>query len=425
MQEFDKTVFLNTTVPPGHLEWLRPFGEAAVRRGEKLYLVGGVVRDLLLKKPATDYDLVIDGDVYGFCTDLTDLGAKIDAQSQFRTMKIRFEDKILDVATSRQEHYAVPGSLPVIDPAPIDVDLRRRDFKINAMAISLLPDSFCELLDPYDGLVDLQQRRIDVLHEQSFRDDPTRILRALRYASRLGFDIGPITESYLHRDKQHITAISSDRLHNELERIFSEEGSPEILQRIEDFGILRTISQNLVWNDRLSKAYSSAIDLYDTNMPKWDLYLALVGFDANVNVTEGLLGDFGVTTDQSRYLIAAANFKKDVDTVVLGATNVSSMVFALDDISLMIIMVFALYTENADIRTILENYIENLRHVRPALEARDLLSMGIKEGPQISGILRALRAKRLDEGITEECERSLVLKWADAASHEGFDPDQN
>lgn len=421
--EFDKTGFLEDSFTTDQLKWLHPFGEVAARRGEKLYLVGGVVRDLVLKTAATDYDLVIDGDVYGFCTDITRLGARVDAQSQFRTMKIRFEDKILDVATSRREHYEVPGALPVIDPAPIEVDLRRRDFTINAMAISLLPDSFGKFLDPYDGLADLQQGVIDVLHERSFRDDPTRMLRAIRYEQRLRFDIGSVTESYLHRDKQYITAVSSDRLHNELERIFSEESSSEILQRIEDFGILRTISENLAWNDHLSEVYSSAIELYDKDIPKWDLYLALIGFNANTNVTEELLEHFELTTDQSRYLIEAANFKKDVNTVVLDETNVSTMVFALDDVSLTVIMMFALYTENPDIRKRLENYIDKLRHIKPTLEARDLLSMGIKEGPQISEILRVLRAKRIDEGITEEHEQSLVLQWVGSVGHEGSDPE--
>jgi tRNA nucleotidyltransferase (CCA-adding enzyme) len=421
MQESESSGLLESRLIGDHLKWLRTFGEVADRREEKLYLVGGVVRDLLLKTTPRDYDLVLDGDVDGFGAEIIKLGATIESRSQFKTIKIHFEDQILDVATSREERYNTPGALPVIKAVPIDLDLQRRDFTVNAIAISLLPDSFGELFDPHDGLVDLQKGLVEVLHEQSFRDDPTRLLRAVRYEQRLGFHIGPMTEAYVNRDKEYINSISSDRLRTEFERIFSEVECSAILQRMEDLGILRCMSHTLAWNGRLSDVYSSAIDLYDEEVSGWDIYLALIGINSDIRSIKTLAKTFNLTADQSRYLLAAAEFKRDANVIVLDAVNMSSMVFALDFVPLTILRVYALYTDDLQLLNRLGNYIENLRYVKSALQARDLLDMGVVQGPQISNILHALRSKKIDEGITEDRERSLVTGWIESASQEDMD----
>jgi tRNA nucleotidyltransferase (CCA-adding enzyme) len=198
------------------------------------YLVGGVVRDLLLGRPVADLDVAVEGDVEA----LGDLpGFSLERDGLFLTGRLEQGDVKVDVARARAESYPAAGALPEVRPAPIDEDLARRDFTINAMALPL--DRSRELLDPHEGLEDLRAGLLRVLHERSFVDDPTRALRAARYAARFGFGLEPETERLL-RDAD-LGTVSEDRTDNELRRIAAEEDPAAALRLLAEWGVMPSL----------------------------------------------------------------------------------------------------------------------------------------------------------------------------------------
>jgi tRNA nucleotidyltransferase (CCA-adding enzyme) len=158
----------------------------------KAYLVGGPVRDLMLKHPNVDLDITIEGNAIRLADSFAELypGALVTRYLAFKTATVRLPDgSLIDFATARKETYVRGGAFPAVKPSVIKDDLHRRDFTINAMAISIDPETWGKLIDPFKGKADLSAKRIRVLHDKSFLDDPTRILRAARFKARLGFKI--------------------------------------------------------------------------------------------------------------------------------------------------------------------------------------------------------------------------------------------
>jgi tRNA nucleotidyltransferase (CCA-adding enzyme) len=198
------------------------------------YLVGGVVRDLLLGRDVADLDVAIEGDVEA----LADLpGFNLERDGLFLTGRLERGDVKIDVAQARAESYPAPGALPEVRPASITEDLARRDFTVNAMALPLSADG--ELLDPHGGLDDLRARLLRVLHERSFVDDPTRALRAARYAARFGFELEPETGRLL-RDAD-LSTVSEDRIDNELRRIAAEDEPAAALRLLVNWRVMPSL----------------------------------------------------------------------------------------------------------------------------------------------------------------------------------------
>jgi tRNA nucleotidyltransferase (CCA-adding enzyme) len=213
---------------PG-IEALRPIAERV-----PTYLVGGVVRDLLLGTDGADLDVAIEGDAEA----LRDVpGYEPERDELFLTGRLEVGDQGIDIAQTRAEAYPGPGALPEVRPAPIGEDLARRDFTVNAMAYPLREDA--ELIDPHGGLEDLRAGRLRVLHDRSFIDDPTRALRAARYAARFGFDLDLDTARLLA--EADLSTVSEDRIQNELRKIAAEDGPAAALQLIVDWGVMPTL----------------------------------------------------------------------------------------------------------------------------------------------------------------------------------------
>jgi tRNA nucleotidyltransferase (CCA-adding enzyme) len=198
------------------------------------YLVGGAVRDLLLGLEGGDLDVAIEGDA----DVLADLpGFELEREGLFLTGRLHTDDVRVDVAQARAESYPRPGALPEVRPATISEDLARRDFTINAMAFPLAADG--ELLDPHGGLEDLRSELLRVLHPRSFVDDPTRALRAARYAARFGLELEPETERLLR--ESDLSVVSDDRVQNELRRAAAEPDPSLVLQLILDWGVMPSL----------------------------------------------------------------------------------------------------------------------------------------------------------------------------------------
>ena len=167
---------LETGLPSELGDFIETAGRIASRLGQKLYLIGGAVRYLLLEKPNFDLDLVVEGNAIELAQQLTKINqSKIITHPRFGTAKLSWSEWSVDLATARSETYSKPGVLPKVKPSFLKIDLSRRDFTINAMAIYLNPSHYGKLLDPYEGRRDLEHEFIRVLHEKSFIDDATRI----------------------------------------------------------------------------------------------------------------------------------------------------------------------------------------------------------------------------------------------------------
>jgi len=224
-------------------------GEVAQNQGQNLYLVGGVVRDLLLGRTNLDLDLVVEGNAIELAQQLIEIKlGKITTHPHFGTARLQWYKWSIDLATSRSETYTKPGALPKVKPSSIRDDLFRRDFTINTMAIYLNPARYGELIDLYGGRDDLGHKLIRVLHERSFTDDATRIWRGLRYEQRLDFQLETNTLQLLKRDIPMLDTISGDRIRYELECILQEEFPEKILRRAEELRVLAKLHPALKGN---------------------------------------------------------------------------------------------------------------------------------------------------------------------------------
>ena len=224
---------------------LKRVGAEADRAGVRVYLVGGVVRDLLLGQASSDIDIVVEGDGFAFARKLA-YKLKVEAvfHERFRTAALALKDgMILDVVTARRETYAPPGALPDIVPATMKEDLLRRDFTVNALAAGLNADNYGVLRDDVEGAADLEAKLIRVMHEHSFLDDPTRILRAARYAVRFGFQFDALTQDLLNQavDQDVFKTLTPARYFLELRRILEEKDPLPALDLLMAWGAVRYV----------------------------------------------------------------------------------------------------------------------------------------------------------------------------------------
>src|SRR3989475_5291242 len=231
---------------------LQEIGRLADDIGMPAYLVGGLVRDLLLGHKNLDVDLTVEGDGMTFARRLADQhGAGLKIFDRFATALVVFPDGFkLDVATARRESYAHPTALPTVRPSSIKDDLYRRDFTINALAIRLNVSRFGELVDFYGGLRDLEHKVIRVLHSRSFVDDPTRVFRAIRFEQRFGFRIEKHTLTLLKEAAASdlVHRLSGPRLRNEVMRLLSEQAPIRTIRRMAEFDLLRFLHTGLAWS---------------------------------------------------------------------------------------------------------------------------------------------------------------------------------
>jgi tRNA nucleotidyltransferase (CCA-adding enzyme) len=218
--------YLMGRLPRKNVGLLRQLGRFADEKGIMLYLVGGVVRDLLLNRKNWDLDLTVEGDGPAFARLVADrYGASLVSFERFATARLIFSDgRKIDIATTRRESYAQPAALPDVRSASLDEDLYRRDFTINAMAIQLNAARFGQLHDPYDGRRDLKLKTLRVLYAESFIDDPKRILRAIRFAERFGFHLESGTSRLLQQAAatNMVARLSGPRLANEIFLLMNE-----------------------------------------------------------------------------------------------------------------------------------------------------------------------------------------------------------
>ena len=401
---------LETRLLPEQLRLLRDAGAAATGMGVGLYLVGGTVRDLLASRATVDLDLTAAGGPEDFPDLLAArLEGEVEARSQFGTAKLKAGGIEVDLAAARTESYAHPGALPTVAPGGIDRDLARRDFSINAMAISLGTETWGELKDPFQGRRDLDRGVVRVLHEGSFIDDATRMLRAARYAGRMGFRLEAETERLLKRDLAQLGGISGDRVRRELERFFAEERAVAILGAAQALGVLAAVHPALeidaaAVHDRLAELkgrlpltgpWLLAVLVFSGDPSSRTAIITRLNLDSN---WAGVVRDVGSVRDAMPLLGQATVRRSQVHAALrhLDPASIVGCAIAVEDV---------LVSER------LELFLTELRRVRPLLGGNDVMALGVAEGPPVGKMLSRLLDARLDGLIsTREDEERLVRR---------------
>lgn len=242
---------------------LEEVGELAAREEAEVFVVGGIVRDLLLNVRNLDLDLLVEPDGVALARALAAETGGEFKDKRFGTAAVTLPDgQLVEFATARTEAYSEPGALPDVEPSSVVDDLRRRDFTINAMAAALRPERFGELLDPFGGRSDLERRRIRVLHNLSFTEDPTRIFRAVRFETRFHFRMDPHTQALArHGIRDGVLArISPDRLRKELLQTLREPRCLGAIKRLEELGVLEWLASGLQTNEALLQSLPGALE---------------------------------------------------------------------------------------------------------------------------------------------------------------------
>ena len=400
---------LEKYLPPPVLALVKIGGQEASELGQKLYLVGGVVRDLFLGRANFDFDLVVEGDAISLARKLArDSQAKLKVHSRFGTAKLDYPGFSLDLATARSETYSKPGALPTVKPSSLKDDLIRRDFSINAMALHLNPQYFGELIDLYYGKDDLEHRLIRILHPNSFIDDATRILRAIRYEQRLGFKLEAETEKLLRRDVAMLDSISGDRIRHELELILKEDEPERALRRAEELGVLNQLHPSLKGNSRLTKTFAQARQIGKrTSLPM--LYLCLLIYNLSEKANEQLISLLNFPKSSSQAMRQMLQLKARIHKLANPRLKPSEIYQLLRGYSAPAVQTNALASESPLACQHLNLYLRKLRYVKPLLNGEDLKRMGIHAGPKIGEILNALQKAKLNgKARTRKDEEKLV-----------------
>jgi tRNA nucleotidyltransferase (CCA-adding enzyme) len=398
---------------PGELaNFMKTTGEIAGKRGFGLFLVGGVVRDLLLGHPNYDIDMVVEGDAITLTRALPLQKNKTEIYTSFRTAKYKLGKWTIDLATARSELYEKPGILPTVSPSNIQTDLLRRDFTINAMAISLNPGNYGELIDPNKGMLDLKRKLIRILHDKSFEDDATRIWRAMRYEQRLDFEIEKETLRLLKRGLNMLDTISGDRVRHELELVLSEKEPEKILRRAEELKVLSKIHPKLKGNENLAEKFEEArqLGLIDTSLIS--VYLALLIYPLNIEEFEVVSKHLNLNKKWHKLLKETIELKDKLLSLDKPDLTPSEIYFILYPYSELAIIANSISISLVTIERNIDDYLTKLRHIKPRLNGDDLKRMDIVEGPEIKRILNILHTARLDGKVsTKQGEIRLVYNW--------------
>ena len=402
-------------LPSELVNFVRVAGELAANQGQSLYLVGGVVRDLLLRRPNFDLDLVLEGDAINLAEQLLQVRqGRIITHRRFGTAELQWDKWSVDLATARSETYVEPGALPSVSPGSIEDDLFRRDFTINAMAVMLNPNRYGLLIDLYGGRDDLEHKLIRVLHENSFADDATRIWRGLRYEQRLNFQLGENSLKLLKRNVSMLDTISGDRIRHELELVLEEEFPEKVLLRAKKLKVLPKLHPALKGDDWLAEKFEQARELSSPNSPSVGLYLALLAYRLNAKESESLISQLRLSKALAQILEDTHNLKAELDWLAQPGPRPSSIYRFLHDYSLSAITANLLACNSLVIYQHIQFFLDKLRYIRPSLTGNDLKRMGITPGPRIKEVLDLLHDARLDERITtKEGEIDLVEGWVD------------
>lgn len=398
-------------LPAGLVDFMQAAGEAAQGQQQRLYLVGGAVRDLLLERSNLDLDLVLEGNAINLAHELARINqAKVTTHPRFGTATLKWDKFSADLATARAETYTRPGALPTVKSGTIDGDLSRRDFTINAMAVELNPRHFGELLDPHGGRDDLERRLVRVLHEKSFIDDATRIWRALRYEQRLDFQMDPATLKLMKRDIAMLDTVSGDRIRHELELVLQEPLPEKALRRADELEVLTRVHPSLKGNGWLAEKFTRARKISLPEPPPRPLYLALLAYRLTADETGQVIACLRLPGASARALRDTIAIKARVESLSIPGLAPSRIHALLHGYTATAYTASTLATGSPTAAEHIGLFLNVLCHVQPTLTGEDIKKLGVPAGPRIKEILQKLREAKLDGRVSSRRDEEAMVR---------------
>ena len=413
---------LKERLPRKLVQLLKKFGHVADMLGYNAYLVGGLVRDVLLKQENLDVDIVIEGDGIKFAQEFAEhYEARVRSHRKFGTAVLIFPDDFkVDVATARMEYYEAPGSPPVVETSSLKLDLSRRDFTINTLAIKLNKRHYGTLVDYFGAQKDIRDKVLRVLHNLSFVEDPTRVLRAIRFENRFGFKIGKLTNALI-KNAVKINCfkdISGRRLFLELKLILKEQDPIKTIERMNEFDLLQFVSPEIRQTrdmtfllEEIKKVIAWYNLLYiEEPFEPWKVYWHGLTSSVDNKALETLAQKMGivdmdsfrmVSQRQSINVLLDSLYKFDGDNY-----HLYTLLITYDTETMLYLMA---KTGNEKIKRLISNYFTKLKGTKVQLSGEDLLKMGFKPGPIYKEIFTRLLEARLNNHIkTREDEVRFV-----------------
>ncbi len=413
------TELMAETLPKRLQGVLLLIGQEAERQNVRAYLVGGIVRDMMLGVPNLDVDIVIEPAAIPFAEHLAKvIGGELKTYPQFNTATINLPGgPSIDLVTARTEFYANPAAMPDIEVSTIKQDLYRRDFTINTMAIVLNGPSYGQLLDFFGGRADLDEGAVRVLFNLSFVDDPTRMLRAVRFEQRYQFKIEPETLRFLKNalDADLLKKISGERMRAELLALFSEPHAPRMILRMDELGIWEDIIPELTLSDRLIRIIRHAAEHIEwfvelgtgVEIDRPLVYLLIISSALQPGVVEELPQRLALSKREREVLL----FFQEKSTILaqdLASQDANSEIYQLVHPLAPEAQVAAAILYGEGVRRQLAHYWTNLAHVRTEANGHDLLQLGVRSGPELGKVLQNLHIARLN-GMVQSKDEELEM----------------
>jgi tRNA nucleotidyltransferase (CCA-adding enzyme) len=422
------------------LALLKEIAKIAQEQRGALYIVGGFVRDILLGYPSLDFDLVVEGDAIALAQSVKHkFGGRITTHKQFGTAKWFFNisevrrqlsidvsrinkdnrklPTTLDFITARREFYPHPTALPTVERGSIKLDLHRRDFTINTLALRLDGHHYGDLHDYWGGYNDIRQGIVRVLHSISFVDDPTRMLRAVRYEQRYGFNIGERTLQLLLEARPLLSRVSGDRIRHEIDSILLEDRSVQMLARLNEIHLLEAIHPDLIWDDWIEDKISAL----KSPPPEWGIQDTWKRIPVERIIIYGLWL-IRLPWSLNENVIKRLRLPKAIRDIIKGTCHLwaelpalefakpSEYVHLLDSAPVLSIYVLFLSTDSTSIRGALYTYITRWKGITSSVTGHDLKARGLPPGPHYKEILNAIRAAWIDEEITTPEDEQDILE---------------
>jgi tRNA nucleotidyltransferase (CCA-adding enzyme) len=414
---------MDERLAPPVVSLLRELGQVGEELGLQVYAVGGFVRDLILRRETKDIDVVVEGDGIHFAQSFgARCGCRVKVHKRMKTATILFANGYkVDVATARMEYYEHPAALPTVELSSIKMDLFRRDFTINTLAIELTSGAFGQLLDFFGGERDLKEGVIRVLHNLSFVEDPSRIFRGIRFEQRFGLHIGKQTQGLMKNaiSMGFLERLSGKRLFTELELILREENPLPMVERMAEFNLLTVLHPRLRY-DAATKALLARVsevvnwfDLLFLEVPyaRWMVYLLGFADPLPLAGLEELTQRLALPPRYRKRLMegstAGHTALQQARRKQLSSKEIYTLFKPLPIEAILYVMAKA---EEREVQKAISLFFTQLNAMKVSLRGRDLRDLGIKPGPLYREILDALLVARLEGTIKTKADEMRYVK---------------
>ncbi|MGD9359007.1 MAG: CBS domain-containing protein [Desulfobacterales bacterium] len=402
--------FMKERLSADLIKRLQQIGEVADDIGCEAFVVGGFVRDLFLYRQDEDLDIVIEGEGIAFARKYAKLvGARIHTHEKFGTAVIIFPDGFkIDVASARMEYYKFPAALPVVEMSSIKLDLYRRDFTINTLAIQLNPDKFGTLIDFFAARKDIKEKIIRILHNLSFVEDPTRVFRAIRFEQRFEFTIGKLTAGLISNAvaMDFFRGLSGKRVFTELRLIMEEKNSVSAIMRLKDFDLLKVIHPSINLDKILIALLKSVKEVLswhdllflDESYKKWIVFFLVVINQCNAKRAQEICRRFELAPEYEK-IFCVERFEADRCGSWLErnqAVSNSVLYRKLSGFRTELILYMMAAARKQTVKKSISHFFTNLRRTSISLKGSDLKKMKLTPGPVYRQVLSAVLDAKLD-----------------------------